>query len=146
MSQGFYGQSIPRDLLICLPSSLTRSGQGLQQYGASREDPSGECGAGAASSCQSPRQYLWGPDHGLDGERGHHCSQVGQSLDAFSPLFPEAVSSARGTLAGLSTQSSRSLGILLGSPWISTPIMPERSHFCKLVMLPSSLHSLPHSL
>lgn len=98
VSWGFHGQSILGDLLTSPPSSLTRSGQGQQQYGASREDPSGECGTGVASSCQSSGQYLWGPDHGLDGECGHHCSQVRQPLFAPSLLLPEIVSLARETL------------------------------------------------
>lgn len=98
MSWGCHGQSVLRDRLTSLPCSLTRSRQGLQQHGASREDPSGERGTGAASSCQPSGQYLWGPDHGLDGERGHHRSQVRQPLFVSSPLLPEVVSLARETL------------------------------------------------
>lgn len=43
---------------------------------ASRADKSGERGAGAATAYKPPSQHLWGPDHGLDGERGYNFCKV----------------------------------------------------------------------
>lgn len=91
-----WGGSALGNLLTLPPPSLcpslARSGeQRLQPHGAGREDPGRERGAGPAPARQPPGQHLWGPDHGLDGERGHHRSQVRGERTApacppFSPL------------------------------------------------------------
>lgn len=60
-----------------------------------RRRSGGECGAGPAPPRQSPGQYFWGADHGLDGERGHHSSQVPPLL---LPLLPWPAPSGAETL------------------------------------------------
>lgn len=57
-------------------SVLTRRMPGVSGRRASREDTSGERGAGATATCEPPSQHLRGPDHGLDGECGYDCSMV----------------------------------------------------------------------
>lgn len=81
------GSALGNLLTSSLYPSLVRSGeQRLQPHGAGREDAGGECGAGPAPPRQSPGQYFWGADHGLDGERGHHCSQVPPLLSSSPSL------------------------------------------------------------
>lgn len=41
-----------------------------------RADASGERGAGTAAAYQPPSQHLWGPDYGVDGERGYDFCKV----------------------------------------------------------------------
>lgn len=49
---------------------------------AGRADASGERGAGTAAAYQPPSQHLWGPDYGVDGERGYDfCEVCTNSLD-----------------------------------------------------------------
>lgn len=78
-TQGFITQHLARRLhhsrFDCF-CALTRRMPGVSGCCASREDTSGECGAGATATCQPPSQHLRGPDHGLDGECGYNCSMV----------------------------------------------------------------------
>lgn len=63
-------------LMSCSCFGFPRRMPGVPGCRAGRADASGERGAGTAAAYEPPSQHLWGPDYGVDGERGYDFCEV----------------------------------------------------------------------